>query len=129
MIEIFSKYTLLLFGAFFIVAGIIMFLKPETVRNTIRKAGSTRFINFAELLTRMIPGFAFVLYAPYFHYPIIFKMIGYFVIFSSITILLIPRKIHHGFSNQCAEILKPTYLKFISPISILIGITLILSIA
>lgn len=128
MIEIFSKYTLILFGAFFIVAGLIMLLKPETVRNTIKKAGSTKFINYAELLIRMIPGLAFVLYAEYSNYSIHFKIIGYFIIFSSIIILLIPRKIHHRFSVQCAEILKPTYLRLISPISIIVGFTLIFSV-
>lgn len=125
MIEIFSKYILFLFGAFFIVVGFIMFLKPETVRNTIRKAGSTRFINFAELLTRMIPGAAFVFYADYSPYRLIFKMIGFFIILSSVVILLVPRKIHHAFSNQCAAILKPFYLKLIAPISVLLGIVLI----
>jgi len=128
MIEIFSKYTLILLGLFFIMVGLLMFFQPEIIRKTIRKAGSTKFINYVELLTRMLPGIAFILYSKYSNYMIIFNVIGYFIILSSIILLLIPRKIHNRFSVQCAEILKPNYFKIISPFSIIIGIILIVSI-
>ena len=105
-----------------------MFFQPEIIRKTIRKAGSTKFINYVELLTRMLPGIAFILYSKYSNYMIIFNVIGYFIILSSIILLLIPRKIHNRFSVQCAEILKPNYFKIISPFSIIIGIILIVSI-
>ena len=41
----------------------LMLFKPKRARATLRKAGSTNFINYAEITIRMIPATALIIYA------------------------------------------------------------------
>jgi len=55
MIDLFAKWTIILFGLFFICVGFLMLIRPEKAREILRKAGSTNFINYAEITIRIIP--------------------------------------------------------------------------
>lgn len=127
IIEI-AKWTLIAFGIFFICAGAIMLFKPMTALKTLRKAGSTNFINYAEITIRMIPASALIVYSDFSKYPDFFKLFGWFMLITSFILYLIPRKLHHTFSNKCADFLKPFYFQLISPISIFFGIMIIKSV-
>lgn len=127
IIEI-AKWTLITFGIFFICVGGIMLIKPEIARQTLRKAGSTFFINYGEITIRMIPAAAFIIFADYSKYPELFKIIGWFMLITSFILYLIPMQLHHKFSNKSADILKPRYFQLISPFSVIIGIVLIKSV-
>jgi len=120
-----SKYIVILFGIFLIAAGILMFIAPKKVQQIIGKAGSTNFINYAEITIRMIPAAALVIYSDLSRYPDLFKVFGWFMIITSFVLYLIPPKMHHAFSVKSSGKLKPLYLRIISPFSILIGIFLI----
>lgn len=61
MITTIAKWTILFFGIFFICVGVIMLFAPKKARQILRKAGSTNFINYAEITIRMIPAFDFIL--------------------------------------------------------------------
>ena len=47
------KLIVILFGLFIIFAGFIILLNPEKARRIVSRAGSTIFINYAELILRM----------------------------------------------------------------------------
>lgn len=70
MYNVFGKYIVVLFGVFFIVSGLIMLFKPSIARATLRKAGSTNLINYAEITLRIIPAIGLILAAPVSKYPI-----------------------------------------------------------
>ncbi len=123
-----AKWILILFGVYIFLAGIIMLLKPGKAREILRKAGSSNFINYAEITLRMVPAIGFILYSDHSKYPDIFKLIGWFMLATSIILLLIPRKFHHNFSLRSAEVLKPLYFQIISPFALLIGVIIIYSI-
>ncbi len=125
MPEIIAKFVIISFGVYFIAAGLFMAFRPQKARSILRKAGSTAFINYAELSIRMVPGIAFVVYAESAKYPFTFQLVGWFIIISSILLMILPRRLHHQFSNMAAEILKPIYFQLISPLSILIGVIII----
>ncbi|WP_226065501.1 hypothetical protein [Kaistella polysaccharea] len=125
MIEILAKWTIILFGLFFICVGVLMLIKPEIARTILRKAGSTNFINYAEITVRIIPATALILSANISKYPDIFKTFGWFMLLTSLVLYFVPHKFHHNFSNKAADILKPFYFQLISPFSALIGFTLI----
>lgn len=127
LIEI-AKWTIITFGLFFIGVGGIMLFKPNTARKTLRKAGSTNFINYAEITVRMIPAVALILYSSFSKYPEIFKIVGWFMLITSFILYFVPRKLHHNFSNKSADLLKPIYFQLISPFSIIIGIIIINSV-
>ncbi|MGJ8667715.1 MAG: hypothetical protein ACSHW7_15200 [Patiriisocius sp.] len=112
----------------FLFAGLLMLVQPERARNTIAKAGSTSFINYAEITVRLIPAIALIMYADYSKFPLIFIIIGWFMALTSLILYIVPRKIHHAFSTKSARLLKPLYLRLLSPFALLLGIALLYSI-
>lgn len=128
MLEILAKFTIIGFGIFFTFTGLLMLFQPQKVRSILQKAGSTTFIHYTELAIRIIPGLAFLVYAESSKFSIAFQIIGWFILISSLILMIIPRKLHHKFSTSSADILKPFYFQLISPLSILIGILIIYSV-
>ena len=124
-----AKYAVIIFGVFFIFVGLIMLFKPQKAREILRKAGSTNFINYAEITLRMIPAVALILSANISKYPQVFKVFGWFMLCTSFVLYFLPRQLHHNFSLKAAEILKPLYFQLISPFSIIIGIIIINSVS
>lgn len=120
-----AKWTVVLFGVFFILAGVLMLFAPKRARAILRKAGSTNFINYAEITIRMIPAAGLILYADFSRYPDIFKIFGWFMLLTSVVLYFVPRRIHHGFSLRAADMLKPLYFQLISPFSFLFGAVVI----
>lgn len=127
IIEI-AKWTIVVFGIFFICVGGVMLIKPKTARETLRKAGSTNLINYSEITLRIIPAIALILFSDYSKYPDFYRIFGWFMLTTSFVLYFVPRKLHHNFSNKCADILKPIYFQIISPFSVSIGIMIINSV-
>lgn len=123
-----AKYLLIAFGLFFILVGILMLFNPKRARAILRKAGSTNFINYAEITLRMIPAAAMIVYADLSMYPFVFKIFGWFMLGTSLVLYFVPRQLHHNFSNNAADVLKPLYFQFIAPLSFLIGVLIIYSV-
>lgn len=109
------------FGILLIGVGFLMLFAPQKSREILKKAGSTHFINYAEITIRMIPAIALILYADFSKYPRFFKILGWFMLLTSLVLYFVPRKMHHNYSLKSAEILKPLYFQLISPLSFLFG--------
>jgi len=120
-----AKWTVLLFGLFIIFVAFLMLFTPRKVRATLRKAGSTNFINYAEITIRIIPAVAMILYADFSKVPLAFKAFGLFMLLTSFVLYFVPRKTHHNFSLKVADMLKPIYFQLISPFALLIGVLII----
>ncbi|MDP5139233.1 MAG: hypothetical protein NWP83_02040, partial [Spirosomaceae bacterium] len=75
MIEI-GKWIVTSFGVFFIFVAALMLFKPKTARATLRKAGSTNFINYAEITIRMIPAIGLILAADRSKFTNAFTVVG-----------------------------------------------------
>ena len=127
MIITVAKWIVVLFGIFIILAGFLMLFAPKKARQTLRKAGSTNFINYAEITIRMIPAIALILYSDFSKFPEFFKILGWFMLITSLILYIVPRKMHHNYSLKSADILKPIYFQLISPLSFLFGYLLIYS--
>lgn len=122
-----GKWIIILFGIFFMLVGLLMLFNPEKARLILRKAGSTNLINYGEITIRMIPAIGFILCAEESKFPVIFKLVGWFMIGTSFLLYLVPKKLHHDFSNSCADFLKPIYFQIIAPFSIAIGVLILYS--
>ncbi|MGB4974411.1 MAG: hypothetical protein WBO32_17225 [Cyclobacteriaceae bacterium] len=120
-----AKYTVILFGLFLIAAGFLMLFAPSKARVIVSKAGSTNFINYAEITLRMIPGAGMVLVAAHSKFPEVLRIAGWFIIATSLVLYLVPRRLHHSYAVRSAELLKPTYLRLISPFSMMLGVAVI----
>ena len=107
----------------------LMLFKPKRARATLRKAGSTNFINYAEITIRMIPATALIIYADLSKFSEVFKVFGWFMLMTSLVLYFVPKHLHHNFSNKAADILKPFYFQLISPFSIIIGTIIIYSVS
>ena len=116
-----SKCLLILFGLFIILAGFLMLFNPNKALATLRKAGSTNFINYTEITIRLIIACALIIYSNHALYPEYFKLLGWFMLATSLILYAVPRQRHHNFSLKCAEIIKPLYFRIISPFAFLFG--------
>lgn len=121
MVFTLAKWIVLGFGLFIILVGFIMLFKPKKAREILRKAGSTNFINYAEITIRIIPAIALILFADYCKVPIAFIVFGWIMLITSLILYFVPRKLHHKFSMKSADMLKPIYFQFISPFALLFG--------
>ena len=120
-----AKWIIIGFAAFFIFAGMVMLFMPEYARKTLRKAGSTNFINYAEITLRMIPATALILYADFSKFPVGFKIFGWMMLLTSLILYFVPRQLHHRFSLKAADILKERYFQLVAPFAFLGGLFLI----
>lgn len=116
-----GKWTVILFGTFIFFVGFIMLLAPKKARIILRSAGSTNFINYAEITIRLIPAIALILYSDFSKIPEAFKIFGWFMLVTSLILYAVPRQIHHNYSMKSADILKPVYFQLISPFAFLFG--------
>ncbi len=121
MIVIMSKWVVLLFGSFIIFVGFLMLFTPKKARATLKKAGSTNFINYAEITIRLVPAVALILYSDFSKIPLAFKAFGWFMLITSFILYFVPRRTHHSFSLKSADMIKPIYFQLISPFAFLIG--------
>ncbi len=124
IIEI-AKWVVILFGIFIIFIGFVMFINPKKARLTLRKAGSTNFINYVEITIRLIPAIALILYADFSKFPEAFKIFGWIMLITSLILYAVPRKMHHKFSMKSADILIPIYFQLISPLAFIFGALII----
>jgi hypothetical protein len=116
-----AKYVVIFFGLFLIGVGLLMLLEPEKAREILRKAGSTPLINYGELTLRMIPAAGLILGAEVSKFPEFFTLLGWFMIGTSVLLMLLPRKYHHAYALQSAEILTPLRIRVLAPLSFLFG--------
>jgi len=128
MITLIAKWIVVLFGVFIIYAGFVMLLAPTKARETLKKAGSTNFINYTEITIRMIPAIGIILYSDFSKFPDVFKIFGWFMLGTSLVLYFVPRKLHHSYSLKCAEILSPLYFRLLSPFSFLFGAAILYSV-
>ena len=106
-----------------------MLFVPYKARQILRKAGSTNFINYAEITIRIIPAAGLILFSDFSKFPVFFQVFGWFMLITSLVLYFVPRQIHHNYSLKCTDIIKPLYFQLISPFAILIGIVLIYSVS
>ena len=128
MVGVIAKWTIIIFGLYFISVGLLMLINPQKANDILRKAGSTNFINYMEISIRIIPAVGLILSADNSKFPDIFKIFGWFMLLTSVVLYFVPRQLHHNFSVKAADIIKPFYFQLISPFAFVIGALLIYSV-
>ena len=83
--------------------GAVCIGRPAAARATLSRMGSTWPIHVGEHLLRGIVGVALVVRAPATAFSGAFALAGWFLVASSLAILLAPRRWHHAFSAWWAE--------------------------
>jgi len=116
-----AKFIVIAFAVFIIGVGFLMLLDPQKARELLKKAGSTPLINYGELILRMIPAAGLILCAEVTKFPTFFSILGWFMIGTSVLLMLLPRKYHHAYALKCADILTPGRIRTIAPLSFIFG--------
>jgi hypothetical protein len=124
-VVVLAKWTVVLFGVFIICVGFLMLFAPQQARKVLIGAGSTNFINYAEITIRMIPAGALIVYAEFSRYPAAFLALGWFMLMTSAVLYFVPRRIHHSYSLKSADLLKPVYVRLLAPFAFVFGSALI----
>lgn len=125
---IIAQSIVIIFGIFLLGVGFLMLLAPARARAILRKAGSTYLINYAEITIRMIPAIGLILYADFSKFPEGFRLFGWFMLLTSFVLYFVPRRIHHGYALKCADVLRPFYIRLLSPFSMIFGLAIIYSV-
>lgn len=107
----------IVFGLWLIAVGVLAAARPRVALRFLGKAASTNLINYGELSLRLIAGAAFVLSAEVSRFPTVFLVFGWFVVASSIAMMLIPRRWHARYAVWWAGHLSPAAVRFAAPLS------------
>lgn len=125
MISQIAIYGVLLFAAWMGLVGSLMLLAPDGALSILRMAGSTAVINVAEQVLRFSFGLAMIGAAPLSRFPDAFQWIGLFIAATSVLILLVPRRWHHGYAVWWADKLHPVVVRLLAPIAFAAALVLV----
>lgn len=125
MISQIAIYGVLLFAAWMGLVGSLMLLAPDGALSILRMAGSTAVINVAEQALRFSFGLAMIGAAPLSRFPDAFQWIGLFIAATSVLILLVPRRWHHGYAVWWADKLHPVVVRLLAPIAFAAALVLV----
>ena len=124
-----ARWLAMLIGAWLIAIGLIMLLRPLAALGALGQMGSTNVIHFAELGLRLMGGIVLVVAAAGSRFPASLTLIGWFVVASSIVLMLAPRPWHAAYSTWWAKRILPIMVRLIAPFSLVAGGALICSVA
>jgi hypothetical protein len=102
-----------------------MALQPKRALHVLSLTASTRTINNLEQGLRLLAGVALLLRAPASKLPQPFEIGGWFIILSSLVLLIVPLRWHSAYACWWADRLAPAAVRAVAPFSALAGLGLI----
>ena len=90
-----------------ISVALLMLLAPTRVLNILRATASSRRVNNVEQGLRLLAGAALRVRAPAAKSPLVFEIGGWFVVASSIALLVVPLRWHSAYARWWADRLRP----------------------
>lgn len=98
MIQSLALGAILLAASWLGLATAVMAFAPQRAIRSLAAMGSTQAIHFGEHIPRALVGIALVLRAGEAKAPLLFEIGGWFLLASSIVIMIAPRRWHSGYS-------------------------------
>ncbi len=121
MASIISQWLIILFALWLIVVSLVMIASPQRALQGLSKMASTNLINYTEITLRLIAGAALATYAEFSKFPETFRIVGLFIIFSSLMLYLVPRRWHAAYAVWWSRNLPPVFIRFAAPFSLVAG--------
>ncbi|QZH75951.1 MAG: hypothetical protein JY451_05075 [Erythrobacter sp.] len=103
------------------LVAVIMALSPQVAVRSLAAMGSTRAIHFGEHVPRALVGAAMILRAVESKAPLLFELGGWFLVASSIVIMVAPRQWHNHYSAWWAERIPPWVFRALALPTLLLG--------
>lgn len=119
--------ALLIIGAasvWLVGVGVLMAFRPRRFLYYLGQTASNRRINNIEQGLRLVAGVALVVHADSSKLPILFLIGGWFIVSSSVILLVIPLRWHAGYAVWWAERMRPVLVRAIAPASVGFGVGL-----
>ena len=105
--------------------GTLMAARPRRFLAYLGMTASTRRINTVEQSLRSVAGLAMTVRAESSKLPILFELGGWFVVATSLALLIIPLRWHAAYAIWWSKRLAPIVVQAIAPLAIAIGPALI----
>jgi len=96
-----------IFGALCIAASVVLILRPTATHAALNWFASTVRAHVIEQAARLLLGASLVLTAPAMWQPVLFLVIGWLIIVTSVALLCLPWRLHHRF----ARMVMPTVIR------------------
>jgi hypothetical protein len=112
-------------GLWLIGTGAFMAFRPERALHVLSLTASSRTINNVEQGLRLAAGVALILRAPASKLPQAFEVAGWFIVLSSLVLLVLPLRWHAAYACWWAGRIAPAAVRAIAPLSALAGLGLI----
>jgi hypothetical protein len=112
-------------GTWLILTGVFMAIWPRRALHVLSLTASTRTINNVEQGLRLLAGVALLLRAPASKLPEAFEVAGWFIVLSSMVLLVLPLRWHSAYACWWADRLAPVAVRAVAPLSAVAGLGLI----
>ena len=103
MIQQAALAALLLAGGWLVFVAAVCLVRPDLAHAGLAAFGGTWTIQIGEHLLRGLAGTAMIVRAPLSKAPDVFAVAGWFVVGSSLLILVLPKRWHNAYSVWWAE--------------------------
>jgi hypothetical protein len=121
VIQTLALGVILLAAIWLALVGLVMAFAPQRAVRALAAMGSTRAIHFGEHIARATVGIALVLRAGQSSVPLLFTITGWFLLASSIVIMIAPRAWHHRFAAWWAARIPPRVFRALALPTLLLG--------
>lgn len=119
-----SLILVLFSAAWLLFVGGLMLFRPDDCLRWLSQMASTWRINVTELGLRGLAGAALVVRSPSSKMPEVFEIGGWFIVATSVILLLIPRRWHAAYAVWWSNKLSSAQVRLASPFSAVFGLTL-----
>ena len=108
-----------------LVVAIFMALRPGYCLHFLSLMASNWRINLSEQGLRLLAGLALVVRSPSSKVPWLFEVGGWFIVATSILLIILPLRWHAAYGAFWYRRLTPRVVRFLAPVSALMGMGLI----
>lgn len=109
----------------FFAVAVLMALRPSVCIHLLSRAAANHRVNLGEQGLRFLAGAALVVRAPFSRAPLLFEAGGWFIVATSVALMLLPLKWHSGYAKWWAQQLTHARVRALSPLSFAAGLALL----
>jgi len=102
-------YAIAFFGFLMMLLSVLMIANPDNWSNGIVKFSENPYFHPFEILSRLIFGVVFIIFADQTLYPTLMRIIGYLLIVVGVGLLLTPPSRHRQFAVWSAQKFRNTF--------------------
>ena len=104
-----ASFVVVAFGLFLIVFTAVAFAKPATAERFLAHFASSAKTHYLEQAIRILVGAALVVLSPVMWRPIVFWLVGWAIVISSIALMCAPWQWHHRFGER----IRPMFTRYL----------------